>query len=214
MSSNSPCRLPLPITDSVFNLYAELRVARRLREVSKTVWEIVYERTRDTIGPGRWRAFKAGNGSMLFQQLHYDKESNEFHIHSIMTNIGDRALYERSTRWVDGGTSYCDAFPLTRLAPQRRFSRSLGIRPEWFYRRRAMALVGGGEDFTFVPAWAVPAVFNGGGYIVWKFRLIAHGSFLLEVEMNGILDLSVEIDGSRPTRRARSLLVMDMEEVD
>ena len=152
--------------------YVPSQVARGLRVVDRATRGSVYERTRETIGSGKWRLFvNKSTFQVLLQQLSLPRD--ELRLHSFMTaplNIAEHAIccrppvmYEVATCTNREGIQR-EAFPLTAYGWDGMFPGGLpihglpGLSHAEEYVRATMPRVGGGEDFAFVPSWELPIV--------------------------------------------------------
>lgn len=151
------------------------------------------------------------DGTMLFQQLSYNKEEKTLLTHSLMTICGTPNLYERVTTWSDGGKRCSETIGITLYSPDPPF-QARGSVVQNFFRTKAMATVGGGEGVTMVPSWNVPGqIMSNGGGMYWTLeqhlqspmflRLFRRGwcSRELELELSVTLDHHIPVHGADVT---------------
>ena len=165
--------LPNEVWKDILAEYTPNDVARGLHSISKEVKQLVAERTADTIGHGKWRAFLHNDKSILLQQLHFDKRYKCLYIHSFLTNPMDAVLYERIYCVWDGGkqcADYCKGLWAHAVADKTELGNArsglLDCKMPWnctdnrqrlpFWRMKVLSTVGGGEGYVFTPRWRLP----------------------------------------------------------
>lgn len=199
--------LPEEVISHLFS-FPPAPVARGLRVVSREAKKTVYERTLETLGGGKWRAFMHADGTVLFQQLSYNKETKTLRIHSLMTNYRAPELYQRVTTWFDGGKSSSEAIGITLYSPDPPFE-ARGSLAQYFFRTKAMAKVGGGEGFAMLPSWNLPdEILSNGGGLYWTLGQHLRSPMFLRLFRRGMrsqkmeLELTVTLDHHIPAHGA------------
>ena len=188
--------VPWDIIYLLFCIYLHASVARCLRSVSRQVRAMVFLRTQESIGRGKWRSFvNRKTGQILLQQLFLCENKNELRLHSYMNATPYPVVFEMAIH-IGRDESFQRRTAVSSILCKHGAKKWIwgDHIEEW----EVMNRVGGGADFAFTPSWQLPIVVlecTSRTSFAWTVEVTPRDDIVLECRRNlrGVI-FWVEVD--------------------